>query len=49
MELSKKRKEKYESFTDFSEIEFSRRDLYDTLANKAAFAVGLLDDNESSV
>ena len=49
MKPSKKRKGRYESFTNFSEIEVSRRDSYDTLANKAAFTVGLLEDNEGSI
>lgn len=49
MEPSQKRKGRYESFTNFSEIEVSRRDTYDTLADKAAFAVGLLDGNEGCI
>ena len=46
MESSRKKEGRYESFIDFSEIEVSRSDSYDSLAEKAAFAVGLLDDNE---
>ena len=49
MESSRKKKGRYESFTDFSEIEVSRSDSYDSLAEKAAFAVGLLDDNEGEL
>ena len=44
MEPSKKTKGRYESYTDISEIEASRLDCYKRLAEKAAFAVGIQEN-----
>ena len=46
MEASHRKKGKYEPSTSFTEIEVSRRDTYDMLVHKSAFAVGLLDKEE---
>lgn len=46
MEASRRKKGRYEPSTSFTEIEVSRRDTYDMLAHKSAFAVGLLDKEE---
>ena len=43
------RLKKYVAHTDFTEFEASRHDTYDEFARKAAFAVGLIDEEDDGV